>query len=57
MRGVPQEDGGMSTWLIVVTGLIYAYVAIEQGIMGNIAMAIVYAGYSFSNVGLWRLAQ
>ena len=47
----------MSTWLIVVTGLIYAYVAIEQGIMGNIAMAIVYAGYSFSNVGLWRLAQ
>ena len=43
----------MSSWLIVATGLAYAYVALEQGMKGNFSMAIVYAGYSFSNVGLY----
>lgn len=43
----------MSGWLIVVTGAIYAYIAIEQGFKGNTAMAVVYSGYAFSNVGLW----
>lgn len=43
----------MSGWLIVVTGAIYAYIAIEQGLKGNTAMAVVYSGYAFSNVGLW----
>jgi hypothetical protein len=43
----------MSAWLVVLTGVIYAYVAIEQGLKGNMPMAIVYSGYSFSNVGLW----
>ena len=43
----------MSSWLIILTGLIYAYVAIEQGTKGNTAMAVVYSGYAFSNVGLW----
>lgn len=43
----------MSGWLVVLTGLIYAYIAIEQGLKGNTAMAVVYAGYAFSNGGLW----
>ncbi len=46
----------MSPWLIIVTGLIYAYIGVEQGIKGNISMAIVYSGYAFSNVGLYYLA-
>lgn len=46
----------MSGFLIIVTGLIYAYVAIEQGMKGNVSMAVVYSGYAFSNVGLWKLA-
>ena len=46
----------MSSWLIIVTGLIYAYIALEQGIKGNMAMAVVYSGYAFSNVGLYILA-
>jgi hypothetical protein len=46
----------MSSWLIIVTGLIYAYIAIEQGFKGNLAMLVVYGGYSFSNVGLYILA-
>ena len=47
----------MSSWLIIVTGLIYAYIAIEQAVKGNIAMGIVYSGYAFSNVGLYVLAS
>ena len=46
----------MSGWLIVVTGLIYAYIAVEQGLKGNMAMLVVYSGYAFSNVGLFLLA-
>lgn len=46
----------MSGWLIIVTALIYAYVAIEQGIKGNVGLCIAYAGYAFSNIGLWKMA-
>lgn len=47
----------MSGWLIAITGLIYAYVAIEQGVKGNIGLAIAYTGYAFSNIGLYILAK
>ncbi len=47
----------MSAWLIAFTGLIYSYVAIEQLYKGNIGMFIAYAGYSFSNIGLYLLAS
>jgi hypothetical protein len=43
----------MSGWLIILTGLIYGYVALEQGLKGNTSMVIVYAGYAFSNIGLY----
>jgi hypothetical protein len=46
----------LSAWLIIVTGLIYTYIGIEQGFKGNTAMAVVYSGYAFSNVGLYILA-
>lgn len=46
----------MSSWLILVTGAIYAYIAVEQGIKGNMGMLIVYGGYAFSNVGLYQMA-
>lgn len=46
----------MSSNLILFVGLIYLYVAVEQGIKGNIGMAIAFAGYAFSNVGLFLLA-
>lgn len=46
----------MSSWLIIVTGLIYGYIAVEQLFKGNPYMAIVYSGYAFSNVGLYMLA-
>lgn len=47
----------MSAWLIALTGLIYAYVAIEQGCKGNIGMLIAYIGYAFANIGLYLLAS
>jgi hypothetical protein len=47
----------MSSWLIIVTGLIYAYIGIEQGFKGNMAMAVVYSGYAFSHIGLYLLAS
>jgi hypothetical protein len=47
----------MSGWLILITGGIYAWVAGEQLALGHKAMAIVYAGYAFSNVGLYYMAK
>jgi len=47
----------MSSWLIIVTGLIYAYIGIEQGVKGNIPMAITYLSYSTANVGLYFMAR
>lgn len=47
----------MSGWLIAITGLIYAYVAIEQGFKGNVGLAIAYTGYAFANIGLYLLAK
>lgn len=47
----------MSGWLILLTGAIYAFVAIDQGIKGNTGMLIAYAGYAFSNIGLYMLAK
>jgi len=47
----------MSAWLIVLTGAIYAYIAVEQLLKGNPYMAIVYGGYAFSNVGLYLITK
>jgi hypothetical protein len=46
----------MSGGLIILTGLIYAYVSLEQGVKGNWAMCVVYVGYAFANIGLYLLA-
>lgn len=43
----------MSSGLIILTGVIYAYVAYEQWHRGNAAMSVTYAGYAFSNIGLF----
>lgn len=47
----------MSGPLIVITGMIYAYVATEQCLRGNPGLAIAYAGYAFANVGLYLVAR
>lgn len=47
----------MSAWLILFTGCIYGYVALEQAMKGNYGMMIAYSGYAFSNIGLYLLAS
>lgn len=47
----------MSFWLIATVGVAYAYVAVEQGLRGNMGMCIAYTGYAFSNIGLALLAR
>ena len=47
----------MSGALIVITGCIYLYVAIEQGLRGNMGLSLAYYGYAFSNIGLYILAH
>jgi hypothetical protein len=46
----------MSSWLIIVTGVIYFYISVEQAWKGNIGMAITYLSYSTANVGLYMMA-
>lgn len=42
----------MSSNLIILTGLIYLYIAIEQFFKSNIGMSLTYFGYALANVGL-----
>lgn len=50
-------DWGMSGVLLIITGIIYFCVAIEQAANGNLPMAITYLGYTVGNVGLWMLVK
>jgi len=40
----------------IVTGLIYAYIAIEQALKGNMGLACMYSGYCFANYGAYLIA-
>jgi hypothetical protein len=46
----------MSSWLIIVTGLIYFYISVEQLTKGNVGLACMYAGYCFANYGAYLIA-
>jgi hypothetical protein len=47
----------VSAWLIALVGVVYAYIAVEQFVRGDVRTAVVFAGYAFSNVGLYLLAR
>jgi len=47
----------MSGNLIILTGVIYAWVSYCQFSSGNQGLGIAYLGYAFSNVGLWMIAK
>lgn len=47
----------MSGPLIILTGLIYAWIAVDQLRHANPSMAIVYAGYALANVGLYMAVK
>jgi len=47
----------MAAWLILVVMVIYAVISIDLMCSGKPAMAAVFAGYAFSNIGLWISAR
>jgi len=47
----------MSGPLIMLTGVIYAWVSYCQFSAGNTGLGIAYMGYAFSNIGLYLLAK
>ena len=47
----------MSAWLIAAVGLVYAGIGVMQALKGNTSMSVVFAGYAFSNIGLYLLAR
>jgi len=47
----------LSHTLIIITGLIYAYISAEQFYLGNNGMSICYFGYALGNVGLYMMAK
>ncbi len=52
------EDGeDLSAGLILFVGLIYTFVAADQTLKGNTGMGMAFAGYAFSNLGLFMLSK
>ena len=47
----------MSPWLILVVGAIYLYIAVESFYLGKTGLSLTFAGYAFSNIGLWLAAR
>ena len=47
----------MSAPLIAICGVIYLFVAVDLAWHGKTGLAIAYAGYAFSNVGLYMTAR
>ena len=45
----------MSPWLIIVTGLIYLTISLEQLTKGQIGLGVMYLGYAIGNVGLYMV--
>jgi hypothetical protein len=52
-----REGCVMAAPLIAITGLIYAYVAADLAWQGKHGLALAYAGYAFSNIGLYLAAR
>lgn len=42
----------MSTPLVILTGLIYLYIAVEQFFKGELGMSMVWLGYAFAQAGM-----
>lgn len=43
----------MAPWLILSVGAIYAAITVDLYVNGRPGLALAFAGYAISNVGLW----
>lgn len=46
----------MSVGLIILVGLIYLYVAVDQFVKGNPGMCICYLSYAIAQIGWYWIA-
>jgi hypothetical protein len=44
-------------YLIIVIGLVYFGIGLDQYFKGSLPNLIVYSGYAFSNIGLFLMAK
>ena len=51
-----ERDANMAGWLIALTGVIYAVVSADLAWHGKTGLAIAYAGYAFSSIGIYLTA-
>jgi hypothetical protein len=47
----------MSQALIIVTGLIYTVIAVDQFIKGGTGPSIMFLGYALANIGVYLQAK
>lgn len=47
----------MSGPLILIVGAIYAWIAVDLVASGKSGLALAFAGYSVSNIGLWLASR
>ena len=47
----------MSQTLIIVTGLIYTVIAVDQYIKGGTGTSIMFLGYALANIGVYLQAK
>jgi hypothetical protein len=48
----------MSAWLVLIVGVLYAGVAVDQALKGNWPDVLIWGAYCVSNLGfLWRYLQ
>lgn len=47
----------MSHGLIIIVGLIYTYISVEQFYLANHGMGLTYFGYAIGNFGLYMMAK
>lgn len=47
----------MAPWLILAVGVVYLAIAADLVMAGKMGLALAFAGYAASNVGLWMAAR
>ncbi len=47
----------MSSWLILAIGAVYLVIGADLWWQGKFGLAMAFAGYAFSNIGLYLAAK
>ena len=47
----------MSTWLVAIIGIVYAYIGAEQYYKGDIGTCLMFVGYAIANLGVCLIVK